>query len=146
MSAIKFLSGAEESLVVKAIKAAEHLTSGEIRVHIESVCKGEVLDRTAWLFKSLKMHKTALRNGVLIYLSTTDRKFAIIGDAGINAVVPEGFWNDVKDLMISNFSKGNISDGFVLGIAMVGEKLKEFFPYQEGDVNELPDEISYGKY
>ncbi|MEI7423336.1 MAG: TPM domain-containing protein [Prolixibacteraceae bacterium] len=145
MSAIKFLSGAEESLVVKAIKAAEHLTSGEIRVHIESVCKGEVLDRTAWLFKSLKMHKTALRNGVLIYLSTTDRKFAIIGDAGINAVVPEGFWNDVKDLMISNFSKGNISDGFVLGIAMVGEKLKEFFPYQEDDVNELPDEISYGK-
>lgn len=145
MSASKFLSGAEESLVVKAIKAAEHQTSGEIRVHIESVCKGEVLDRAAWLFKSLKMHKTALRNGVLIYLSTTDRKFAIIGDAGINAVVPEGFWNDVKNLMISNFSKGNLSEGFVLGIAMVGEKLKEFFPYQEDDVNELSDDISYGK-
>ncbi len=145
MSASKFLSGAEESLVVKAIKAAEHRTSGEIRVHIESVCKGEVLDRAAWLFKSLKMHKTALRNGVMIYLSTTDRKFAIIGDAGINAVVPEGFWNDVKDLMISNFSKGNLSDGFVLGITKVGEKLKEFFPYQEDDMNELSDDISYGK-
>jgi len=145
MSTNKFLSKEEEQQVVEAIQSAEHQTSGEIRVHIESVCKGNVLDRAAWLFKSLKMHETAQRNGVLIYLSTNDRKFAIIGDAGINAVVPAGFWDDVKDLMISNFSKGNLTEGFVLGIGKVGEKLKEFFPFQKDDVNELPDEISYGK-
>ena len=145
MSTNKFLSKDEEQQVVQAIQSAEHQNGGEIRVHIESVCKGNVLDRAAWLFKSLKMHETAQRNGVLIYLSTNDRKFAIIGDAGINAVVPAGFWDDVKDLMISNFSKGNLTEGFVLGIGKVGEKLKEFFPFQKDDVNELPDEISYGK-
>lgn len=145
MSTNKFFSKEEEQQIVQAIKAAEFQTGGEIRVHVESVCRGEVLDRAAWLFKSLKMHETELRNGVLIYLSTTDRKFAIIGDAGINAVVPKGFWDDVKDLMISNFSKGDLLQGFVMGIAKVGEKLKEFFPYQEDDINELPDEISYGK-
>ncbi len=145
MSTDKFLSRQEETQVVEAIKMAEHQTSGEVRVHIESLCRGDVLDRSAWLFKSLKMHKTERRNGVLIYLSTVDRKFAIIGDAGINAVVPEGFWNDVRDLMVSSFSKGDIVQGFVSGIGRVGEKLKEFFPYQEDDVNELPDEISYGK-
>lgn len=145
MSSNKLLSKEGELQVVQAIQSAEHQTGGEIRVHIESICKGDVLDRAAWLFKSLKMHKTALRNGVLIYLSTNDRKFAIIGDAGINAVVPDGFWNDVKELMISNFTKGNVTQGFVLGIGKVGEKLKEFFPYQKEDINELPDEISYGK-
>ncbi|MEK7720619.1 MAG: TPM domain-containing protein [Bacteroidota bacterium] len=145
MSTNKFLSKEEEQQVVQSIQSAEHQTSGEIRVHIESVCKGNVLDRAAWLFKSLKMHETAQRNGVLIYLSTSDRKFAIIGDAGINAVVPAGFWDDVKGLMISNFSKGNLTEGFVLGIGKVGEKLKEFFPFQKEDVNELPDEILYGK-
>ena len=145
MSINKFLSKEEERQVVQAIQSAEYQTGGEIRVHIESVCKGNVLDRAAWLFKSLKMHETALRNGVLIYLSTSDRKFAIIGDAGINAAVPAGFWDDVKDLMISNFSKGDLVQGFVLGIGKVGEKLKEFFPYQKDDINELPDEISYGK-
>jgi uncharacterized membrane protein len=145
MSKDKFLSKEEEQQVIEAIQSAEYQTGGEIRVHIESVCRGNVLDRAAWLFKSLKMQDTALRNGVLIYLSTNDRKFAIIGDSGINAVVPAGFWDDVKDLMISHFSKGNLVQGFVLGIEKVGEKLKEFFPYQEGDVNELPDEISYGK-
>ena len=141
----KFLTIEEETMVVQAIQSAEHRTGGEIRVHIESNCKGNVLDRAASLFKSLKMHETALRNGVLIYLSTDDRKFAIIGDSGINAVVPAGYWDDVKDLMIGNFSKGALVQGFVLGIEKVGEKLKEFFPYQENDVNELPDEISYGK-
>ncbi len=145
MSTNRFLSKEEERQVVQAIQSAEHQTGGEIRIHIESVCKGNVLDRAAWLFRSLKMHETELRNGVLIYLSTSDRKFAIIGDAGINAVVPAGFWDDVKDLMISNFSKGNLVQGFVLGIGKVGEKLKEFFPYQKDDINELPDEISYGK-
>ena len=145
MSTNKFLSKEEEQQVVQAIQSAEHQTSGEIRVHIESVCKGNVLDRAAWLFKSLKMHKTAQRNGVLIYLSTSDRKFAIIGDAGINAVVPAGFWDDAKALMIGNFSKGEMVEGFVAGIGKVGEKLKAFFPYQEDDVDELSDEISYGK-
>jgi uncharacterized membrane protein len=145
MSKNKFFSKEQESEVVRAIQSAEHQTSGEIRVHIESVCKGTVLDRAAWLFKSLKMHETAMRNGVLIYLSTSDRKFAIIGDAGINAVVPDNFWDDVKILMISSFSKSEMVTGFVTGIAKVGEKLKEFFPYQENDINELPDEISYGK-
>jgi uncharacterized membrane protein len=91
------------------------------------------------------MHETALRNGVLIYLSTDDRKFAIIGDAGINAVVPPGFWNDVKELMVSYFKKGDLVGGFVLGIEQVGQKLKEFFPYMKDDSNELSDEISYGK-
>jgi len=145
MSKARFLSTEEEQMVVQAIQSAEHQTGGEIRVHIESKCKGEVLDRAAWLFKDLKMHETALRNGVLIYLSTDDRKFAIIGDSGINAVVPKGYWDDVKDLMIGNFSQGKLVDGFVQGIGKVGEKLKEFFPYLEDDVNELPDEISYGK-
>ncbi|MEI6275894.1 MAG: TPM domain-containing protein [Prolixibacteraceae bacterium] len=145
MSKNKFLSLEEEAMVVKAIQEAEHQTGGEVRVHVESVCRGNVMDRAAWLFKSLKMHETALRNGVLIYLSTTDRKFAIIGDAGINAVVPKGFWDDVKEQMIAHFSKGEMATGFVVGIAKVGEKLKEFFPYQDDDINELPDEISYGK-
>lgn len=145
MSSAKFLSRDEEQKVVEAIRSAERQTSGEIRIHIESVCSGTVLDRAAWLFKSLKMDKTDQRNGVLIYLSVKDRKFAIIGDSGINAVVPAGFWDDARDLMTGHFTKGELVEGFVSGIEKVGEKLKEFFPYQKDDLNELSNEISFGK-
>jgi uncharacterized membrane protein len=145
MSPKEFLGKENEILITKAIENAEHQTSGEIRVHIESKCREEVLDRAAWLFKKLKMHETKDRNGVLIYLSINDRKFAIIGDSGINKVVPEGFWNDIKEMMIDHFKKGEFAIGLVEGIEKTGEHLKQFFPYQEDDVNELPDEISYGQ-
>ena len=145
MSPKEFLGKENEILIVKAIEQAEHMTSGEIRVHVESKCKGEVLDRAAWLFKKLKMHETKDRNGVLIYLSINDRKFAIIGDAGINKVVPEGFWDDIKEMMIDHFKKGEFAPALIEGIEKTGEHLKKYFPWQEDDVNELPDEISYGK-
>ncbi len=145
MSPKEFLGKENEILIVKAIERAEHQTSGEISVHFESKCKEEVLDRAAWLFKKLKMHETKDRNGVLIYLSIDDHKFAIIGDAGINKVVPEGFWNDIKEMMIGHFSKGEFTTGLINGIEKTGEHLKKYFPWQEDDVNELPDEISYGK-
>jgi uncharacterized membrane protein len=145
MNPKEFLGKENELLITKAIEKAEHQTSGEIRVHLESKCSEEVLDRAAWLFKKLKMHETKDRNGVLIYLSINDRKFAIIGDAGINKVVPEGFWNDVKEMMIGHFKKGEFAIGLINGIEKTGEHLKQYFPWQENDVNELPDEISYGK-
>jgi len=139
-----FLGKENEERVKEAIREAEKATSGEIVIHIESSCKEEVLDRAAWVFKTLKLHRTAQRNGVLIYLSTDDRKFAILGDAGINAVVPSGFWDEVKTTMLGSFAEGLFADGLVAGVTMAGEKLKEFFPYQKDDVNELSDDISYG--
>jgi len=145
MSPKEFLGKENELLITQAIERAEHQTSGEIRVHLETKCGEDVLDRAAWLFKKLKMHETKDRNGVLIYLSINDRKFAIIGDAGINKVVPEGFWNENKEMMISHFSKGEFALGIINGIEKTGEQLKQYFPFQTDDVNELSDEISYGE-
>ena len=140
-----FLGKENEKLIKTAIENAEHQTSGEVRVHIKTVCKQNVLDRAAWLFKKLKMHETKERNGVLVYLSISDKKFAIIGDSGINKVVPEGFWNQIKESMISHFSKGEFAQGIIIGIDKTGEQLKHYFPWQTDDTNELSDEISYGK-
>jgi len=145
MSPKDFLGKENERLIMEAIGRAEGQTSGEIRVHLESKCKDEVLDRAAWLFKKLKMHETKDRNGVLIYLSIDDRKFAIIGDSGINKVVPVGFWDETKELMISYFKQGDFVKGLTEGIERSGLHLKQYFPRQDDDVNELPDEISYGK-
>ncbi len=144
MKASEFLPDNEKKEIVEAIKTAEHDTSGEIRVHLEMNCKADVLDRTAHIFANLRMHKTALRNGVLFYLAIEDRKFAVIGDVGINKVVPDGFWEETKNKMQEYFAQGKFSEGLVHGILMAGEKLKAYFPYEVGDINELPDDISFG--
>ncbi len=134
----------EKQKITGAIRDAELNTSGEIRVHIEDQCKVDVLDRAAYIFKSLKMHETELRNGVLFYLSLKNRKFAILGDAGINKVTPEDFWDGIKNKMLSFFKEGKLAEGLAKGISLTGHALKAHFPYKTGDVNELSDDISFG--
>jgi uncharacterized membrane protein len=124
-----------------AIKQAEKTTSGEIRLYVEDTCKEDVLDHAAFLFGELKMHKTELRNGVLFYLAMQDHKFAILGDGGINAKVPKDFWDHIKESMVTHFKEGMFAEGLEKGIAMAGKALAEHFPYQDGDVNELADDI-----
>ena len=143
MSARLFFTKEEQQKIVAAIKEAELNTSGEIRVHIENHCKEEALERAAEVFYDLKMDRTAARNGILFYLAVKDRKFAIIGDEGINKEVEHDFWNDIKDEIISNFKENKFAEGLIAGILKCGDKLKKHFPYQNDDVNELSDEISF---
>ena len=145
MNVHKYFTEENKLQIANAIRAAELNTSGEVRVHIEKHCKGDVLDQAAYIFEKLGMHKTELRNGVLFYLAVEDHKFAILGDAGINQKVPADFWEKTKELVLSKFKDGAVADGLASGIIMAGEKLKEYFPYQKGDVNELSNDISFGK-
>lgn len=139
-----FLTTEQEQTIVEAIKIAEKNTSGEIRVHIEKETNKPPLEKALEVFYSLEMDKTEQRNGVLIYIAVESKQFAILGDEGINSKVPENFWDLEKELMLSHFKKEEYSKGIELAILKVGEKLKEFFPYQNDDSNELSDEISKG--
>tara|TARA_R110002073_G_scaffold57778_4_gene146727 strand:+ start:145145 stop:145582 length:438 start_codon:yes stop_codon:yes gene_type:complete len=139
-----FLTQTEEQEIIEAIKIAEKNTSGEIRVHLERNTDKDVLERAKEVFFFLRMDATKNQNGVLFYVAVDDRKFSILGDKGIDKVVPEDFWNSVKNSVIDQFSKGNYSQGLLNGILETGKKLKEYFPYQSDDTNELSNEISLG--
>lgn len=134
----------EQKALRKAIALAEKDTSGEIRVHIESRCKEDVLDHAAFIFERLKMHETQARNGILFYLSLDDRKLAILGDVGINQKVDDAFWQTIRDEMIPRFQQNDMVGGLVDGIKKAGLELKKYFPYQTNDKNELSDDISFG--
>jgi uncharacterized membrane protein len=145
MKASSFFSKEQQAQILASVKEAELETSGEIRVHIETSLKGDVLDRAAWLFRKLGMDKTAERNGVLFYLAVEDKKFAILGDAGINSKVPANFWDKISEHLGRNFKEGRFTEGLSEGIVMAGDQLKTHFPHKKDDVNELPDDISFDK-
>ena len=140
----KYFSKEDKNSILTAIKEAEKQTSGEIVVHIENHCREDVLDRASGVFDMLGLQKTELRNGVLFYLAFKDKKFAVLGDAGITSKVDENFWEDVKIAMLEKFRNSEFAIGLSTGIKLAGEKLKEHFPYQSDDKNELSDEISFG--
>ncbi len=137
-----YISAEDEKRIVASIVEAEKSCSGEIRVHLEKTYKKDPQKRAESIFLELKMHKTALRNGVLIYVALDDHRFAIIGDEGINSKVPQGLWADVRDKMLTHFKSGDFTKGLCEGIELAGQQLATYFPYQKNDSNELPNEIS----
>ncbi len=134
----------ERQRLVKAIEEAEVDSSGEIRIHFERKCSDDPIVRAAEIFDRLKMGETELKNGVLFYVALKDKKFAILGDSGIDERVPEGFWNNIKEGMIQLLKKDDIVGAIERGVKMAGQQLGAHFPYQTDDVNELSNEISFG--
>ncbi len=139
------LNEIQQKNIVHAIHEAEELTSGEIKIHVEEHCPtADPIERAGEVFRYLSLHKTALRNGVLIYLAYEDKKFAIIGDEGISQKVGQHFWNAELEILRENFSVGDFENGFVRAIEEAGKRLREYFPAQGANANELPNDISFG--
>ncbi len=143
MKASEFFTREQQAQIRAAIKQAEQDTSGEIRVHIETSLEGDVLDRAAWIFKKIGMHKTESRNGVLFYLAVSNKKFSVIGDWAINRKVTPDFWDETRKIVERHFRDEKYCDGLVEGILLIGKQLREHFPHKKDDINELPNEISY---
>ena len=141
----EFLTKAEEQEIVDAIGIAEKNTSGEIRVHIEKETSISPLDRAMEVFRNLQMENTQGRNGVIIYVAVKSKHFAIYGDKGINEKVDIDFWDSTKEIMQNHFKNGNFKQGLIDGILKAGEQLKNHFPFQDNDTNELSNEISKGE-
>lgn len=139
----KLLSPLEEQRLIRAIQEAELMTSGEIRVHIEHVCKEDPLTTCKKKFEELQMHKTKERNGILLYLAIKSKSFAVWGDEGIHQNVNDEFWENIKDCALTHFKSGNLLLGMETVVKLCGEKLKFYFPIQSDDKNELPNDITY---
>lgn len=133
----------QQELISNAIAEAEKATSGEIRIAIDKHCEGDAIEQATAHFSKLGMDKTSRHNGVLIYLAHADHKFAIIGDSGINKLVPEDFWETTKVAMQAHFASGNLTQGIIAGILLTGEKLATYYPFEKGDINELPNEVVF---
>lgn len=140
----KFLTKKDGDLIIKSIKNAELKTSGEIRVHFQRRLKGDLMDEATRIFYKLKMNETVARNGVLIFIAPAKKKFYILGDSGIDAAVPDDFWEEMKNRLSEQLQANNIADGICECVDTIGEKLKTHFPIQSDDKNELPDTISFG--
>jgi uncharacterized membrane protein len=143
----EFFSEEEKKLIVAAIGEAEMQTSGEIRLYVESRCRFvDPIDRAAEVFAILKMDRTAAHNAVLIYLAVKDRQLAVFGDQGIHEKVGEEFWQEEVKHMLTRFQQDHYAEAVVKVVTDIGAALKQHFPYdRQTDINELPDDIVFGR-
>jgi uncharacterized membrane protein len=141
-----FLTPDEAATVVAAIRECELLTSGEIRIFMETKnAYVNPIDRAKEVFSQLEMHKTKIHSGVLIYVATQDKEMCVLADKGINEKVDANVWNEAVLIMQRAFSQNKFVDGLVDCVQFIGTLLQQYFPYNENDKNELPDNIVFGK-
>ncbi len=145
VTAEDLLTKQQREQVAQAIAEAERSTSSEIRVHLEDHIEEDVLDHAAYIFEELGMHRTAERNGILIYICVADRTMAVIGDKGINEKVPEGFWDGLIGSLRSHFQQGLYAEGLILAVKTVGSLAARYFPRNSNDRNELSNEVSFSR-
>jgi len=138
------LSDDDLAAIARAIAEAEGQTSAEIRVHLDHSCEGDALRQAIKVFERLGMHRTAARNGVLVYITATDRKLAVIGDKGIHERVGEAYWQGLVAAVRERLSQRKTRDGLIHAIAAVGRELARHFPPRSSDNNELSDQVSLG--
>ncbi len=138
----EFLARLDQKRIVDAISEAESRTSGEIRVHVQPKAGDEARNVAERTFERLGMTKTAMRNGVLLFIASEENQFVILGDKGIDDAVPAGFWNEIAAKLTIRFKNGEFTEGIVGAITSAGEQLRTYFPHEADDVDELPNDVS----
>ncbi|MDB5192813.1 MAG: hypothetical protein JWQ96_2376 [Segetibacter sp.] len=141
----EFFKPDQQRQMLEAIREAEKNTSGEIRLFVESKCAYvNPVDRAQEIFLQLQMDKTRDRNAVLLYMAMDDHQLAIFADEGIYKRLGAEYWNIEVKKIISAFKKDDHTTGICTIINDIGDALKEQFPYEKADKNELPDDIIFG--
>lgn len=139
----RLLTPEEGKNIVASISEVEHLTTAEIRIHLEDTCSDEVYVRAKYWFEKLNMTQTQERNGVLIYVAVTDHKLAILGDKGIYEKVSPDYWVGIKDTLIRQFKAQQYAQGLNEAVLEVGKVLTKYFPNTSGTKrDELSNDIS----
>ena len=140
-----YLSDDELLRISNSIKKAEKTTAGEIRVSIKE--KKPILNSSSIYklakkeFYNLKVDKTRDKTGILIFLLLNKKQFYILADEGINAIVPENTWDEIKEEMQNMFREGKFCNGIIHGIKEVGALLSKHFPMKPDDTNELSNKV-----
>ena len=142
---VQVAAGKTESAILKAIQWAEKGTTGEIRVHItRRWWEPDALKRAQKLFESYGMYRTAERNGVLLYVNLRKKKFAVIGDTGIQAKIGQSYWDDLAKSLREDLLSTHYENAIAFAVRTLGVTLKMHFPVESGaeNPNELPDLVT----
>jgi uncharacterized membrane protein len=145
MTRKQLLQVVDRERIKNAIEAAEHRTSGEICVSVSRLFWGNIETAADKAFVRLGMTRTKDRNGVLLFVVPSRRKFVVLGDQGIHERVGQEFWESVAAVISERFREGDFTGGLLNAIKKVGEELATHFPYDPAtDKNELPDDVDFG--
>lgn len=107
-------------------------------VHLDT----QVHRRSAVAFIEEEVFDTRDRTGILLFVSLFEHRIEVVGDAGINAKVEPGEWDEVVDLIRDGIRTRTLADGLVQAVDRCGELLhRSGVEVRHDDTDELPDDV-----
>ena len=103
----------------------------------KSQIETEVQEAAVTSFFSEKLYKTKDENGILIFISVLERKVWVLADAGINARIDPGQWQEIIDLITLGIKENRQCEALCHAIIQIGALLQTHFPIEKNDINEL---------
>lgn len=84
--------------------------------------------------------RTRGRSGILVFVSTFERRIEVVRDVGVDPREGKDAWARAVSKLTGSVHEGADFDAFVDGLKELGPALSKDLPRSEDDVNELPDE------
>ena len=92
-------------------------------------------------FHEHRLTDTRQATGIMIYASLFERIVVVLADRAINETHDQPTWDGVRDIVLEGFKRERPAEGYANAIAECGRILKEDFPIQHDDTNELPNHL-----
>ncbi len=117
-----------------------------VKLHFAGVKRREmaVRDRALRAFYEKGLHRTKGSTGVLFFISLLERRVWVLADKGIHEKITQARLNALAKIVSGGIRQAKAADALVEAINKAGELLKEHFPVQDGDTNELADGVIIG--
>ncbi len=88
-------------------------------------------------FFTEKLYRTRAQNGILLYISVFERRVWILADSGIIEKIGQEQWQEIVDAVTSGIRKKRQAAAICEAVNRIGAILKEFYPYEKDDSDEL---------
>ncbi len=100
-----------------------------------------VRDHALRTFYEQGLYKTRDETGILIFISLLEHKVWILGDRGINRLIPADQWQNLAAELARGVKEGAACAALCSVIGQCGAVLSRHFPRKPDDVNELADGV-----
>jgi len=123
----------DDQRIARAIEEAQAASTGRIVVAVAPHFWGDVRRAAERAFRHHRMHETADRNGVYIFVVPSRRTFVVLGDAAIHQRVGQSYWDTLRDATAERIKSNDLTDGIVHAIEDVGRQLAAHFPRRQSE-------------
>ena len=129
-----------------AITEGERSHRGEVRLIVEKGMPLEAIwadlsnrQRACALFAEHGVWDTEDNCGVLVYINLAEHKVDIVADRAISRKIAQPTWQAICNTMTDGYKRGDFHNSTLAAIGQINALLREHFPTNGTDSNELPD-------